>query len=101
MGKISIVIILIIALFSWQQLKDNTNQNNELYNEAYDEPVATTTNAQQIFSSTNQSQFHCDGRTHCSQMTSCAEATFFINNCPNTKMDGDGDGIPYEKQWCK
>ena len=44
--------------------------------------------------------FSCDGRTHCSQMTSCDEATYFINNCPGTKMDGDGDGIPCESQWC-
>jgi cold shock CspA family protein len=42
----------------------------------------------------------CDGRTMCSQMTSCAEATYFIRNCPNTKMDGDGDGVPCESQWC-
>ncbi|QCU74222.1 cold shock domain-containing protein [Pseudoalteromonas distincta] len=40
--------------------------------------------------------FTCDGRQHCSQMTSRAEAVFFINNCPNTKMDGDGDGKPCE-----
>jgi len=46
------------------------------------------------------SSYNCDGRTYCSQMTSCEEATFFINNCPNTKMDGDNDGIPCEKQWC-
>ncbi|MEN9464736.1 MAG: hypothetical protein RL217_917 [Pseudomonadota bacterium] len=45
-------------------------------------------------------RFSCDGRQHCAQMTSCAEATFFIQNCPNTKMDGDGDGIPCESQWC-
>jgi cold shock CspA family protein len=44
--------------------------------------------------------FRCDGRTHCSQMTSCEEATFFLRNCPNTKMDGDGDGVPCERQWC-
>jgi cold shock CspA family protein len=50
--------------------------------------------------------FHCDGRTHCSQMTSCAEAKFFLRNCPNVKMDGDrngrgrGDGVPCEQQWC-
>jgi len=42
----------------------------------------------------------CDGRTHCSQMTSCAEAKFFLQNCPGTKMDGEGDGIPCERQWC-
>ena len=44
--------------------------------------------------------FACDGRRHCSQMTSCAEATYFIQHCPNTKMDGNNDGIPCEKQWC-
>ena len=44
--------------------------------------------------------FECDGRTHCSQMTSCAEATYFIQHCPNTKMDGNKDGVPCERQWC-
>lgn len=44
--------------------------------------------------------YSCDGRQHCSQMSSCEEATFFINNCPNTKMDGDYDGIPCESQHC-
>ena len=45
------------------------------------------------------SQFKCDGREHCSQMRSYEEALFFIRNCPNTKMDGDGDGIPCESQF--
>ena len=45
--------------------------------------------------------FSCDSRKHCSQMTSCAEATYFIQHCPNTKMDGNNDGIPCEKQWCQ
>jgi cold shock CspA family protein len=44
--------------------------------------------------------FQCDGRQHCSQMTSCSEATFFLKNCPGTKMDGDGDGVPCEQQLC-
>jgi hypothetical protein len=46
------------------------------------------------------SPFKCDGRQHCSQMSSCAEAKFFLANCPGTKMDGDGDGIPCEEQFC-
>jgi hypothetical protein len=33
-------------------------------------------------------------------MRSCTEATFFLRNCPNTKMDGDNDGIPCKRQWC-
>jgi hypothetical protein len=45
--------------------------------------------------------FRCDGRTHCSQMTSCAEATYFLQNCPGTSMDGDRDGVPCEAQWCR
>ena len=45
-------------------------------------------------------QSRCDGRTHCSQMTSCTEAKFFINNCPGTRMDGNNDGVPCEQQWC-
>jgi hypothetical protein len=34
------------------------------------------------------SRFSGDGRTHCSQMTSCDEAPWFIDNCPGTEMDG-------------
>ena len=45
-------------------------------------------------------QFSCDGRTYCSQMRSCAEATYFLRHCPNTKMDGNHDGVPCERQWC-
>ena len=59
----------------------------------------------QIYQPTTQiretSGFKCDGRTLCSQMKSCEEAMFFLNNCPNTKMDGNGDGVPCESQWCK
>ncbi len=47
-----------------------------------------------------QIKFKCDGRRYCSEMTSCEEAMFFLNNCPNTKMDGDRDGVPCESQWC-
>ena len=41
-------------------------------------------------------EFKCDGRQHCSQMRSFKEAKYFIKHCPNTKMDGDNDGIPCE-----
>lgn len=50
--------------------------------------------------SANGEAFRCDGRTHCSQMTSCAEATYFLNNCPGVQMDGNNDGVPCEQQWC-
>lgn len=44
-------------------------------------------------------EYHCDGRTHCSQMTSKQEAIYFIKHCPNTQMDGDHDGNPCESQF--
>ncbi len=53
-------------------------------------------------------KFSCDGRKYCSEMTSCEEATFFLENCPGVKMDGGadgsdgpGDGVPCERQWCR
>lgn len=56
--------------------------------------------ANRVMAVAPEQPFHCDGRTRCPQMTSCAEATFFIKQCPGTKMDGDGDGVPCEGQWC-
>src|SRR5262245_25548230 len=48
----------------------------------------------------SNADFSCDGRSHCSQMHSCEEATLFLKHCPGMEMDGDGDGVPCERQWC-
>jgi hypothetical protein len=56
-------------------------------------PVAVTPPA--------RAAYRCDGRTRCSQMRSCEEATWFLQNCPGVEMDGNRDGVPCEKQWCK
>lgn len=45
--------------------------------------------------------FSCLGKTHCSSMTSCDEAKYYLDYCPNVQIDGDGDGVPCEKQLCK
>jgi len=47
-----------------------------------------------------QTAYSCEGKVHCSQMTSCEEAKFYLRNCPDTKIDGDGDGIPCEDRLC-
>ena len=44
-------------------------------------------------------RFQCQGKVWCSEMTSYEEAVFYVRNCPGTKMDGDGDGIPCESQF--
>jgi cold shock CspA family protein len=44
-------------------------------------------------------KFQCQGKVWCSQMGSYEEALFYLRNCPGTKMDGDGDGEPCERQF--
>jgi hypothetical protein len=66
-------------------------------------PGATTSDFEQserADSAAVPAQYACDGRTRCPQMHSCEEATWFLQHCPGTKMDGDGDGTPCEIQFC-
>ena len=60
----------------------------------------TPTTSNPPTASTLSGNFSCDGRRYCTQMKSCAEAKYFLANCPGVKMDGDKDGIPCEEQWC-
>ncbi len=86
------VIVIVVAVFLWQRthqqhrgvMAEGAEPTTLLRPEA--DPKATS--------------FKCDGRVYCSQMTSCAEATYFLQNCPNVKMDGNRDGVPCERQWC-
>jgi Excalibur calcium-binding domain len=66
-------------------------------------PVAAETPEPEVLPAVEreETQFRCDGRNYCSQMTSCEEATWFIEHCSGAEMDGDGDGVPCEKQWCR
>ena len=85
---ISFFIPFISGIFKRETLKRESVNTNE--------PVRSTPTT----SSTNvKSIYRCDGRTHCSQMKSYEEAVYFINNCPGTEMDGDGDGEPCERQF--
>lgn len=54
----------------------------------------------QSAASSQGSGFSCQGKTRCTQMTSCAEAQFYLQSCPGSVTDGDGDGRPCEDQWC-
>jgi len=90
---ILILAVIAIGAFGYQRLGLSTATTP-----AQDTPNTVTPNGSLLnraFSETN-SNFSCDGRQHCSQMTSRAEAVYFIKHCPNTKMDGDRDGIPCE-----
>tara|TARA_Y100001963_G_scaffold75405_1_gene104696 strand:+ start:456 stop:752 length:297 start_codon:yes stop_codon:yes gene_type:complete len=90
-----LLLIALVALGAWNYYqKQNTPQ-------PYSQPAESVLPdyAEQVQAARNvsrQPNFQCDGRQHCSQMTSRAEAEFFLRNCPNTKMDGDRDGVPCE-----
>lgn len=40
--------------------------------------------------------FACGGKRYCREMTSCAEARFYLEQCGLSRLDGDHDGIPCE-----
>ena len=98
----NLLIFIVICLGAWQfYLKDNAieesfkaNVTTEIANSA-----AMKTLAQAKAIAAPKAVYKCDGRQHCSQMSSYEEAKYFIQHCPNTKMDGDKDGIPCERQF--
>lgn len=49
--------------------------------------------------SSGQSEFQCQGKQHCTQMRSKEEAQYYLANCPDVRIDGDGDGIACEDQF--
>jgi predicted negative regulator of RcsB-dependent stress response len=94
-----LILIAILVAVGWQGYAKYQGQQLAL---ASAQGSAEPARSRSPTTETTPSQkFKCDGRTHCSQMTSCQEATFFLQNCPGVKMDGNNDGIPCEKQWCK
>ena len=91
-----IVIVVILGLLGWQgyQYYQARTAKGAALPESFTAPAPAAP-----FSAV--SQYKCDGRIHCSQMTSCEEATYFLRNCPGVKMDGNNDGVPCEQQWCR
>lgn len=92
-----VLAVIAIASFGYQRLGLSTSSTPE-NSPAQHIPNSTTPSGSLLnhaFSESN-ANFSCDGRQHCSQMTSRAEAEYFTKHCPDTKMDGDNDGIPCE-----
>ncbi|KAA1160367.1 cold shock domain-containing protein [Pseudoalteromonas fuliginea] len=100
LGKVAS--ISIIAVLGFVAVNKYTHyQSNEQFNNHT--PVITNADLAtfdeqypKVVIPKNTQNFTCDGRQYCTEMRSREEAVFFINNCPNTKMDGDGDGDPCE-----
>lgn len=87
-----LVVICVLGYFVYEKYQNYKLEQNP------QEQVQTVI-YQQASNKNSTNQFSCDGRQHCSQMRSYEEAVYFLRNCPNVKMDGDGDGIPCESQF--
>ena len=67
----------------------------------YDEDTFHDESTRYVEVDTYAEEYTCSGKTYCSEMNSCEEATFYLRNCPGTKIDGNHDGVPCESQWCQ
>src|SRR6218665_294242 len=94
MKKLTLLVVIVAIAYAAHQ---RANQPDSF-------AVADAPDTEAMDVEVDTTRFRCDGRIYCSQMTSCEEATFFLQNCPGVKMDGDnggrGDGVPCERQWC-
>lgn len=91
---VTVVMLVAVGVYGYAQ-----------YSKRADAYATADSGASQVLPAAHSPQpaltnYRCDGRQHCSQMTSCAEATFFLKNCPGVKVDGDNDGVPCEQQLC-
>lgn len=103
---LTILFVISIGYFLWSEyVKSDASINKSV--PAFEQSVSSkTTNivedAKMSLGSDVHSNnvFQCAGKSHCSEMTSCEEAIYYLKHCPGTIMDGDGDGLPCEDQWC-
>jgi hypothetical protein len=94
-----IIALILVALVAWRGYETYLARSKLYGRPAAEAPAAAE--AGSLFTATQRPPaFKCDGRVYCSQMTSCAEAEYFMSHCPSVKMDGDKNGVPCEKQWC-
>ncbi|MCY1299998.1 Excalibur calcium-binding domain protein [compost metagenome] len=87
-----LILILAVGFAAWQFYFKHQDRQTVTSYESDSAPSSFTAQPTRSYS--------CDGRTYCSQMSSCEEATYFLQHCPGMKMDGDYDGVPCEQQWC-
>ncbi len=80
-----------VAPWEWRQgVRDGTGNQptavmpQELFSPAPGSPAANT-------------QFSCSGKRFCRQMSSCAEAHFYLERCAVSSLDGNADGEPCEQ----
>ncbi|WP_434785059.1 excalibur calcium-binding domain-containing protein [Vibrio parahaemolyticus] len=101
---IFVVVIMLGAAFGLNdyllgKYSDNTSNDKPIENPAH-QKVSEVVRIEKRATTTSLRSFVCKDKVYCNQMSSCEEAQFYLDNCSGVKIDGDGDGIPCEKQHC-
>ena len=101
----SLVLFVALGAFAWQQFFPQRTPPQTVTDPspAPGAPAVTTRGhplVNVLTAPDDGTSFKCEGKIHCSQMASCAEAKFYLTNCPGVKIDGDRNGIPCESQHC-
>lgn len=81
------VLIVVVAVYAFDKFRNHIPAAATPFEPSFSEPIKPS------------QTFTCQGKVYCSQMSSYDEAVFYLQNCPGTKMDGDGDGEPCEQQF--
>jgi disulfide bond formation protein DsbB len=91
-----LILLVAMGLGIYQYFTQHSSVSNVEPNQI---SYSSDTGVSQNIIPTSSNQFSCQGKTHCSQMQSFEEAKFYLANCPGVEMDGDGDGVPCERQF--
>lgn len=81
------ILMIVAAVFAFDKFRSHVPAATTTLEPSFSEPIKPSQN------------FTCQGKVYCSEMSSYDEAVFYLQNCPGTKMDGDGDGMPCEQQF--
>jgi cold shock CspA family protein len=90
---VAALVVAGLGVYGWQNHSSSRIESSRIEPVLDREPEFT-------FERQPSAVFSCEGKQHCTEMTSCEEARFYLRNCPGVKIDGDNDGIPCEDQWC-
>ncbi|MFA1563311.1 excalibur calcium-binding domain-containing protein [Aliivibrio fischeri] len=91
----SLLLVITFSLISLSAMAKHYNNDNTHHSNHYDN------NSYSDHNDDYQSRDRCNGKHYCSDVKTYAEAKWVLNNCPNTHMDGDNDGVPCERQFHK
>lgn len=89
MKKIILIAALILAIWNYYEEQQPRPENRSGFLAEFVQSVQG-----QVLK--KDPKFQCDGRKFCPEMTSRAEAEFFLRFCPDSQLDDNHNGIPCE-----